>query len=448
MRKLSLRQARTILRLAEPMHTTFSIVRIEPWRVCVSLLICALAGCATVPGAPDPVIARSLTENTAARIVVTVRNPPVRTAQHAGSTPKAYDATGRYQVSPVASRESAALAATHRLQRIAEWPIDLLGVHCIVYELPDASAKAAVITALRRDPRVESVQPLNTFTAQTATNYNDQYAPLQNSLRTLGIEAAHLQTRGRGVRIAVIDTGLDTTHPDLQGRIAVNRDFVGNGPHVEAHGTAMAGIIAANANNSLGIVGVAPEARVLALRACWETDTTANGRARCNTFTLAQAIAFAITERADILNMSLAGPTDPLLERLLARALRLGRIVVGAWPESVAGLASFPASMPGVIAVGTDASEDSNDVGRLRASGREVLTLQPLGRYDFASGSSIAAAQVAGIAALIRARHSSLTSGALQRALLESQHKSKVRMVNACDALATFVARVDCGTPD
>ena len=107
------------------------------------------------------------------------------------------------------------------------------------------------------------------------------------------------------------------------------------------HGTQVAGLIAAAANNGIGIVGVAPDVKLLAYKACWQTSATSAGR--CNSFTLAQALADAMAARAQIINLSLVGPSDPLLAALIEKATESGLIVVGA--VSADPRFSFPRSI-------------------------------------------------------------------------------------------------------
>src|SRR5690606_24137025 len=129
--------------------------------------------------------------------------------------------------------------------------------------------------------------------------------------------------------VAVVDSAVDTEHPELAGRVSVARDFVEPGGKwkPEVHGTAVAGVIAAAANNREGIFGIAPDAEIAALRACWSQPTDPS-RARCTSFTLARAVEAAIVLQAEILNLSLSGPPDPLLERLIDEAVSSGIIVV------------------------------------------------------------------------------------------------------------------------
>ncbi len=227
---------------------------------------------------------------------------------------------------------------------------------------------------------------------------------MQNTLRELGVIDAQRDSRGRGITVAVIDTGVDIDHPDLDRHKFSRRNFVDADDRefrLDRHGTEVAGVIGAVADNGIGIVGIAPGARLLALKACWQPSAGAS-RAVCNSFTLAQALEAAIVAHADIVNLSLAGPPDPLLARLVRRGLQQGIVFVGAVapPGQPRG---FPVGLDGVLAV-APSEEASGEADYLYAPGHDVLTLVPGGHYDFASGSSLATAEVSGIVALMLSR--------------------------------------------
>jgi subtilisin family serine protease len=213
---------------------------------------------------------------------------------------------------------------------------------------------------------------------------------------------------------------MDRTHPDLKSRIGIARNFVTNDEHFDSdiHGTAVAGIIAANANDGVGIVGLAPDADLLALKACWQ-DSLDDIRAQCNSFTLAKALTFAVEQHVDIINMSLGGPNDPLLALLVELALARGIVVVAA--EDTPG--EFPADMPGVIAVRAASRSDTAaptanpNASVIEVAARELLSTSPGGHYDYFSGSSMGAARVAGLAALLRQEHGSLSTAQMLKAL-------------------------------
>ncbi|HEX3836203.1 MAG TPA: S8 family serine peptidase [Steroidobacteraceae bacterium] len=426
----------------------------------ISLLVTACALTRPLQAPPVPAQVRT---GAGRYIVVTLRNEPRAEAEHPGSTPRGYDAAGRYGVTGSASRQAKALERDYGLRQISAWPIATLHVHCIMFQLPGAATRAIMIAQLSNDRRVESVQPLNEFTTESLPEalravpaaepvqvpYNDPYAKLQVSLRELAVVPAQRHSRGAGVQVAVIDTGVDFDHPDLKGRVNGRRNFVDADDakfRRDLHGTEVSGVIAAVADNGIGIVGIAPDARIIALKACWQA--AGGGAAVCNSFTLAQALEAAIVAHADIVNMSLAGPPDPLLARLVSVGAAQGTIFVGAAGRAGSGN-TFPADLSAVLAV--DAAEDSSgNALHLLAPGRDILTLVPGGHYDFASGSSLAAAQISGIVALMLAEHPHLSVTEVRNLLLRSSRRvnspaGEILVVDACAALTDARGRGSCG---
>jgi subtilisin family serine protease len=289
------------------------------------------------------------------------------------------------------------LAAAHGLRVVDDWPMPAIGIDCFVMEEAQAGRTGPVdrlLDALAHDPRVEWAQAIQEYRGLDA---GDPLLPVQPAARAWQLTSLHRASTGRGVTVAVVDSGIDEKHPDLAGQVKLRRNFVDAYPDAaEAHGTAVAGIIAAREGNGLGIAGIAPDARLLALRACWETE---GPPARCNSFTLGKAINFALMSDARVINMSLGGPRDRLLQALLDAALARGVTLVGAAdPNQPDG--GFPASHPGVIAVASD-TQRAPPPGSLRAPGTDVPTSLPDARWGMVSGSSYAAAHVAGLAALM-----------------------------------------------
>ena len=409
----------------------------------LALLLALVAGCTT-----NPMLPGSATLPPAARsdpglfLVVTIRNPTVPPPARAASTLRGYEGAGSYFVGGEARSAARALAVDYGLVEVSSWPITLLGVNCLVYGIPAGSDGGRITAALKRDRRVESVQPLQAFDTKSDA-YNDPYAPLQQNVAQMAIPEAHVLSRGAGVRVAVIDTGADVQHPDLRAHSTKSRNFVDTdfaGFRSDAHGTAVAGVIGAVPNNGLGIVGIAPDVELLVYKACWRATMSVTA-AICNTFTLAQALSAAIEARADIINLSLGGPSDPLLTRLVNRGLERGAIVVGAMPRDGARN-GFPVEIPGVIAVDTlEAGRTS--VGVVRTPGRDILSLAPDGRYDFFSGSSLAAAQVSGMIALLRASRPRLTAREAET-LINASSASGATGPNACVALTALLHHGHC----
>jgi subtilisin family serine protease len=177
----------------------------------------------------------------------------------------------------------------------------------------------------------------------------------------------------------------------------------------------MAGLIAAVANNNVGIVGIAPLARIEVFEACWQLGPNSDAAA-CNTFTLAQALAAALEAHIPLINMSIAGPADPLLSALVQSGLKRGVIFVGSTAEESD---SFPTNINGVIGVANSDHEYSG--ATLAAPATHVLTLRPGGEYDFESGTSVAAAEMTGVVALLLSANNRLTSDSIVSVLRSTQ---------------------------
>jgi subtilisin family serine protease len=348
------------------------------------------------------------------KILVMLRLPPEHFRPQS-------DYAGTYGESPshiARQRLARRIARDHHLTLLSDWPMPLIGVDCFVMEvLPGQSAEAAA-AQVSQDRRVEWSQPLQEFNAQAGgPAYNDPLLPAEPAVQLWRLPELHQLAIGRGVVVAVIDSRVDAAHADLAGQLADQKDFVANGTSAaEQHGTEVAGIIAAKGNNRVGIVGVAPGARLMALRACWQGQS----KTVCDSLSLAKALHYAIDHRADIINMSLSGPNDRLLTTLLQSALDRGRTIVAAYDDKLPG-GGFPASLRGIIAV-SDEPVARGGRGVYIAPGRGVPTTEVGGRWQLVDGSSFAAAHVSGLAALVRERGSragglrlvaSSTSGAI-----------------------------------
>jgi subtilisin family serine protease len=286
------------------------------------------------------------------------------------------------------------LARVHGLAVVTDWPLPALGVDCWVLQVPAGRTPADVAEMLARDTRVAWAQPMNVYRGQQAAAHDDPLYSAQPAALQWRLAELHALAGGRGVTVAVVDSGVDVQHPELQGQVVASENFVDDrAAPAESHGTAVAGIIAARAGNRAGIAGIAPAARVLALRGCWQPK---NGQTLCTSLGLAKALHYALGSGASILNLSLGGPPDRLLARLLDAALARGIAVVASVDRGQPD-GGFPASHPGVAAV-----SDAPLPGAIVAPGRDVPAPQPGARYAFVSGASYAAAHVAGLYALLR----------------------------------------------
>lgn len=254
-------------------------------------------------------------------------------------------------------------------------------------------------------------------------------------------------TEGEGAVVAVIDTGVDLEHEDLRENIWINEDEIpGNGidddkngyiddyrgwdfvkkagfscissedcskednnpSDINGHGTHVAGIIAAVRNNGKGIAGIAPKAKIMALRAGYSSGFSAF----LKTADILDAITYAINNEADVINMSFAGYSLSVLEDILDLADSLGVVNIAAAGNNASTTRIYPAAIDSVVSVGATADGDSKayfsnagDWVDIVAPGAWILSTIPGNNYGNKSGTSMAAPIVAGVAALIKAKN-------------------------------------------
>lgn len=334
-------------------------------------------------------------------------------------------------------RVAAQIAKENGLELVEGWPMPLIGVDCFVMRAADGIPIGRVIERVSRNRMVAWAQPLNTYDTLASGPPTDPLFAVQPAASQWRLADLHKIATGKGVTVAIIDSKVEVGHPDLSGQFIANRDFVTQASHPpELHGTAVAGVIAAKPRNGLGIVGVAPGARLLALRACSEDKRRTGGLvSSCNSLTLAKALQFALERRADVINMSLSGPQDRLLTMLIDLALQRSITVVAAFDPSREG-GGFPASSQGVVAV---AEETLRSVPNrvYRAPGRDIPTTEPGGKWSLVNGSSFAAAHVSGLVALLRGLHGARTSS-------PRIARDRGGVVDACATLVEITRDCDC----
>ena len=231
-------------------------------------------------------------------------------------------------------------------------------------------------------------------------------------LKSLKISAAHAISTGSGVTVAVIDTGVDP-HRDLKrnllpGYNQVTRKSDGRSDS-DGHGTDMAGIIAAHGRGSSGVLGIAPSAKLLPLKASNGEDISGPD--------VATGIEYALSHNAQVINVSIAA--DPAFELLKAvkDASKANVVIVGGVGNDGSPLVGYPAAADGVLAVGaTDQSNkhwpDSNIGPSLQicAPGVGIVTTAPGNKYIKADGTSDSTAIVSGAVALVRAKFPQLSA--------------------------------------
>jgi subtilisin family serine protease len=324
--------------------------------------------------------------------------------------------------------------------------------------LKSGAALADVVTRLRHDPNVEWVE-LDGIYDWFATPNDPNYSA-QSHLPMIGAPEAWRRTSGsRLAKVAVLDSGVDWTHPDLAANIWSNPDEIaGDGldnddngfvddvrgwdfvsvdasqlpPGEDAgppdndpsdfvgHGTHVAGIIGATGNNGVGVSGVAWNVSIIPVR----TGTSAG----LELSTIVAALDYAVDNGADVINMSFGGETSSraLLEAL-QDAHESGVLLVAAAGNAGSRTRQFPAAHPNVLAVAAldTAGERAffSSFGNwvdIAAPGSNVLSTLPGGNYGTASGTSMATPVVSGVAALLRSAHPQWSAGALARQLLST----------------------------
>ncbi|WP_127597741.1 S8 family serine peptidase [Nitratireductor alexandrii] len=315
-----------------------------------------------------------------------------------------------------------ALVRRLNLRHIEGRTFALAGITVHRYAIVGGSPVTTVIAALEADPTVVYAQPNYLYElaqAAAAASGGPQYA-----LTKMAIEAAQAVTTGKDVPVAVIDSAIDVAHPELEAASVETADVTGNAPEPHQHGSTIAALIASRGT----LRGIAPDVRMLGI-AAFDVDR-ASGTVNSSSWRVAAAIDHAYEWGARLVNMSFAGPKDPLIARSVAGMGRRGMIAVAAagnaGPEAPP---LYPAAYAGVIAVTATDRDDAvfakanrGDYVALAAPGVEILGIAPGGRYVVSSGTSLAAAHVSGLAALLLGRAKSLSAKALLDALAASSH--------------------------
>ena len=320
-----------------------------------------------------------------------------------------------------------ALARSLQLTHLETQTFALTGRTLQRWRIDGARSVRNTLRALRRYARISAAQANLSYLGQqgrpaSTRETTADAAAAQYVVSKLRLLEAHRISSGADVLVAVLDSQIDTRHPDLAGVFADQYDVVGAPAPPHQHGTGMAGAIAAHTK----LLGVAPKVKLLAVRAF----TGDKERAQSTTFNILKGLDWSAGKGARIVNMSFAGPSDPMVRNMLAKAHERGIVLIAAVGN--AGPKSpplYPAADAHVIGVtATDADDkllpqaNRGTQVALAAPGVEILATAPEGGYQFTSGTSVAAAHASGVAALLLARDSKLTPAQVRNAMTRSAH--------------------------
>ena len=308
------------------------------------------------------------------------------------------------------------------LTQIDSQNLSLSGGRLIHFRVANGQQVADAVRTLEAD-KIGIAQPNYVFRLQ-----QDAYAaapskgdPAQYVVDKLHLRDAHGIASGANVAVAVIDSLVDTVHPDLAGSIAGQFDAVATADKPDEHGTGMTGAIVAHRR----LLGVAPRARILAIHAF---SPDAQHPQQATTQNIVAGIDWAIAKGARVINMSFAGPYDPMLQLALKKAHDKGVVLIAAagnmGPQSPP---LYPAADENVIAV-TAIDENEKLMPQanqgphvaLAAPGVNVLEAAPRATYNFTTGTSVAAAHVSGVAALIIERNPTIDVATLEDVLFST----------------------------
>jgi subtilisin family serine protease len=319
-----------------------------------------------------------------------------------------------------------AVALANGLTVVEVLPLPLLNQGFAVFEIVDGIGVLAKAAAVAADPNVTGAQPDFVYdTSQGGAQRGPQiaYAP-----GMIGADLAQTVSRGEGVRVAVIDAGIDNGNLRLQQRVTEYSDVTGTGWTPDVHGTLVAGLIAADAGQGGAPSGIAPGASLVAVKACVAQSPT-QAAARCWSSTLARGIDVASRKNVRVMNLSVGGQQDQLLAKMVDAASAKGIAVISAaGNDGASGKPSYPAAMDSVIAItAVDAAgrlyprATQGSFIDLAAPGVDILSTGPGGRDQLFSGTSAATAFASGAVALLLQR-SNLSVSDL-RALLQRTAK-------------------------
>jgi hypothetical protein len=313
-----------------------------------------------------------------------------------------------------------AVLRRNRLTRLETQDFTLTRRRIARLRINDGRPVATVIRSLQKEASILGAQVNSYFAVQQGAASTAAADPTQYALTKLRLPEAHALAKGDSVLVAVIDTAIDATHPDLAGVVTASFDATGAADKPHQHGTGIAGVIAAHGK----LTGAAPAVKLLAVHAFGSAGSDGTS------LNILKGLDWAGKSKAAIINMSFAGPADPEIHTMLAALRGRGTVLIAA--AGNAGPNSrplYPAADPEVIAVTATDIDDKIFAQANRgthiavaAPGVNILAAAPNGGYLMQSGTSFAAAQVSGIAALLLERNPRLDAASVRRILMSTAH--------------------------
>ncbi|GJM02466.1 MAG: hypothetical protein DHS20C08_09670 [Rhodomicrobium sp.] len=314
--------------------------------------------------------------------------------------------------------EAERLAGLYGLTILSRELSQLLGGELVRFGIPDGRSVAEIRAVLAREATVMDAEPNHIYELNGSTGKVKRF-----ERKAAELDAAHELARGRGVKIGIIDSGVDGSHPALEGAIAGQFDGLSQAPLNDvSHGTAIA-LLAGGAVEPF--LGAAPEAEIYAARAF---DKTEKGETLNSVRAILRSLDWLVAQDVDVINMSFAGPENTLLSKALKAVMKSDVILVAAAGNNGAKAPfAYPAAVPGVIAVtALDAKNriysraNQGPYIYIAAPGVDVILPSDKSRVSLKSGTSYGAALVSGIAALVIETRGRLSQDVFRKILEKS----------------------------